>query len=148
MRSGLDYEFRTTCVRPLVTSATVERIARLIRGSRLYVLQPFRAGDILRPEFFEGDPGFSEAEMAELARRADLGRVLPRAVRETGFASGRAPPPEPKNLLSSSGQIVVSAQRCKAWTGAGFVTPRPSIPPATPPEDTRRKVIWTAAPNS
>jgi pyruvate formate lyase activating enzyme len=71
MRSGLDYEFRTTCVRPLVSPATVERIARLIRGSRLYILQPFRAGDILRPGFCEGDPGFSEAEMAELARRAE-----------------------------------------------------------------------------
>lgn len=71
MRSGLNYEFRTTCVRPLVSPATVERIARLIWGSRLYVLQPFRAGDILRPGFYEGDPGFSEAEMAELARCAE-----------------------------------------------------------------------------
>jgi pyruvate formate lyase activating enzyme len=70
-RSGLAYEFRTTCVRPLVSPATVERIARLIRGSRLYVLQPFRAGDILHPEFFDGDPGFNEAETAELARRAE-----------------------------------------------------------------------------
>jgi pyruvate formate lyase activating enzyme len=70
MRSGLDYEFRTTCVHPLVSPATVERIARLIRGSRLYVLQPFRAGEILRPGFFDGDPAVSEAEMAELAARA------------------------------------------------------------------------------
>jgi pyruvate formate lyase activating enzyme len=71
MRSGLAYEFRTTCVRPLVTPEAVERIGRLIRGCRLYVLQPFRPGDVLDPGFFDGDPGLSDAEMAELARRAE-----------------------------------------------------------------------------
>ncbi len=71
MGSGLAYEFRTTCVRPLVTFEAVERIARFIRGCRLYVLQPFRAGEILAPGFFDGDPGVSEAEMAELARHAE-----------------------------------------------------------------------------
>jgi pyruvate formate lyase activating enzyme len=79
-RSGLDYEFRTTCVRPLVTLEAVERIARFIRGCRLYVLQPFRPGDILDPGFFDGDPGVSEAEMAELARAAErwVGRCIVR----------------------------------------------------------------------
>jgi len=71
MHAGVPYEFRTTCVRPLVSTGTVERLARLIRGSRLYVLQPFRGGDILHPEFFDADPGFSAAEMDELARRAE-----------------------------------------------------------------------------
>jgi pyruvate formate lyase activating enzyme len=71
MGSGLAYEFRTTCVRPFVTPEAVDRIARFIRGCRLYVLQPFRAGEILAPGFFDGDPGLSEDEMAGLARHAE-----------------------------------------------------------------------------
>ncbi len=67
MESGVDYEFRTTCVKPLVTPQTIDCIARLIRGSRLYVLQPFRAGCMLRPEVFEGiDPSVSALEMERL----------------------------------------------------------------------------------
>jgi pyruvate formate lyase activating enzyme len=64
MASGVDYEFRTTCVKPLVTAQTIERIARRIQGSRLYALQPFTPGRMLRPEFFEGiDPAAPALEM-------------------------------------------------------------------------------------
>jgi pyruvate formate lyase activating enzyme len=67
MESGIDYEFRTTCVKPLVTPQTIERIGRLIRGSRLYVLQPFMPGRMLRPDFFDGiDPCPSTLEMETL----------------------------------------------------------------------------------
>ncbi len=72
MAAGLDYEFRTTCVKPLVTPATIARIARLIEGSRRYALQPFRGGCVLDPGFFEGgDPAFSAAEMERLRRIAE-----------------------------------------------------------------------------
>jgi pyruvate formate lyase activating enzyme len=54
MSSGVDYEFRTTCLRPLIDEARMERIARAINGARLYALQPFHQTDILHPEFFEG----------------------------------------------------------------------------------------------
>jgi pyruvate formate lyase activating enzyme len=69
---GAAAEFRTTCVKPIVTPEVVVGIARgLIRGAPLYVLQPFRPGRLLRPDFFRGaDPGFDAAEMAALARLA------------------------------------------------------------------------------
>jgi pyruvate formate lyase activating enzyme len=71
MSSGVDYEFRTTCVKPLVTAETIAAIARMIAGSRRYALQPFRGGGILRPDFFEGvDPAFSASEMEGLRRIA------------------------------------------------------------------------------
>jgi pyruvate formate lyase activating enzyme len=71
MASGIDHEFRTTCVKPLVTSETIECIARLIQGSRLYALQPFKASRLLRPDYFNGaDPSCSEAEMDGFQRIA------------------------------------------------------------------------------
>jgi pyruvate formate lyase activating enzyme len=72
MASGIDYEFRTTCVRPLVGPETVAAIARLIEGSRLYALQSFRSDRLLQPDYFSGiDPAFSPAEMAALQRIAE-----------------------------------------------------------------------------
>jgi len=68
MNSAPAYEFRTTCVHPLVDSAVVQTIARRIEGAPLYVLQRFQAADILRPEFFEGiDPRLSLSQMRSLA---------------------------------------------------------------------------------
>jgi pyruvate formate lyase activating enzyme len=64
MASGIDHEFRTTCVKPLVTAESIACIARLIQGSRLYALQPFKASRLLRPDYFNGlDPSYSETEM-------------------------------------------------------------------------------------
>jgi pyruvate formate lyase activating enzyme len=54
MTSAPDYEFRTTCVRPFVDEKSIESIARTIGGAKLYVLQPFRPGEVLHPEFFRG----------------------------------------------------------------------------------------------
>ncbi len=62
-----DYEFRTTCVRPLVTESTIEKIAALIQGARRYALQRFRPAEILHPEFFQDqDPSFTEEEYERL----------------------------------------------------------------------------------
>lgn len=52
MDSAPAYEFRTTCVKPLVTESVVENIGRLIRGAKRYVLQRFRSANVLHPEFF------------------------------------------------------------------------------------------------
>jgi pyruvate formate lyase activating enzyme len=58
------YEFRTTCVRPLVSRETVEKIARLIQGAKRYALQRFRPAEILHPEFFQDmDPAFTDEEL-------------------------------------------------------------------------------------
>jgi len=71
MDSGVDYEFRTTCVRPLVTPGTIQHIAQLISGSRRYALQPFKAGGLLRPGYFQGmEPSYSPEEMEHLRRIA------------------------------------------------------------------------------
>lgn len=50
MRSGLPYEFRTTCFRPLVDDQTMGRIATLIKGAKAYAIQKFYAKETLDPE--------------------------------------------------------------------------------------------------
>jgi pyruvate formate lyase activating enzyme len=67
MRSGIDYEFRTTCVRPMVEPQAVENIGRLIEGARLYALQRFQERKLLHPEFFQGiKAGYDQDEMVRL----------------------------------------------------------------------------------
>jgi pyruvate formate lyase activating enzyme len=41
MASGVDYEFRTTCVPGMVEAADIDAIGALIRGARIWVLQQF-----------------------------------------------------------------------------------------------------------
>ncbi|MFC1814136.1 anaerobic ribonucleoside-triphosphate reductase activating protein [Thermodesulfobacteriota bacterium] len=55
MQSNIPYEFRTTCIKPLVDKDVVERISRLVKDSMLYTLQQFHHnGDrVLQPEFFK-----------------------------------------------------------------------------------------------
>ncbi|GBC63681.1 anaerobic ribonucleoside-triphosphate reductase activating protein [Desulfonema ishimotonii] len=55
MNSGIPYEFKTTCVRPLVDEQIIENICHLIQGARLYALQQFHEADVLHPEFFDRD---------------------------------------------------------------------------------------------
>ncbi len=72
MESGLDYEFRTTCVRTLVDEAILARMASLIETARKYVLQPFRRGRILDPGYFRGqEPGYGPEEMKTLKAVAE-----------------------------------------------------------------------------
>lgn len=61
--SGLAYEFRTTCIRPFVDSAIIERMADLVAGAPLHVLQHCRRENILDPDFFSDDSDISNAEM-------------------------------------------------------------------------------------
>lgn len=52
--SGISHEFRTTCVKPFVDTDIIKKIARLINGADLFVLQQAAIGDtVLRPEFFD-----------------------------------------------------------------------------------------------
>lgn len=53
MESGLPYEFKTTCIKPLVDTGIIEGIARLIEGARLWALQECRETQVLHPEFFQ-----------------------------------------------------------------------------------------------
>jgi pyruvate formate lyase activating enzyme len=53
MASAPAYEFRTTCVKPIVTAEVVENIGRLIEGADLYALQRFHNSEVLHPDFFK-----------------------------------------------------------------------------------------------
>ena len=72
MASGIPYEFRTTCVRPIVDAERVETIGRLIRGCLLYVLQNFCQARVLEPGFFENrKAGYDQEEMMQLKSIAE-----------------------------------------------------------------------------
>jgi pyruvate formate lyase activating enzyme len=81
MQSGVAYEFRTTCVRPLVDETLIDAMAAAIAQARLYVLQSFRSGDLLDPSFSDGDPGFARPAMERL-REVAAGRVEKCLLRE------------------------------------------------------------------
>ena len=53
MESDLAYEFKTTCIKPIINENVIESIARRIQGARLYALQKFQNTGVLHPEFFQ-----------------------------------------------------------------------------------------------
>ncbi len=64
MESMLSYEFRTTCIKPLVSERVITNICHIIRGSELYVLQKFQDKKVLNPDFIsENDCLIGEGEM-------------------------------------------------------------------------------------
>lgn len=72
MESPLDYEFKTTCIRPLVDEISIQKIARLIKGAQLYVLQQFHNTGVLHPEFFKEYPvQYSKKELMRLKAIAE-----------------------------------------------------------------------------
>ena len=72
MERAKDYEFRTTCVRPIVNEATVKNIAMNIKGAKRYALQRFHETDILHPEFFDGsDAAYDDDNMMRLKSVAE-----------------------------------------------------------------------------
>lgn len=67
MESDINYEFRTTCVKPIVNADAIENIARIIQGCKLYALQRFNHAEVLDPQFFEDvDAAFDEDEFMSL----------------------------------------------------------------------------------
>jgi pyruvate formate lyase activating enzyme len=50
MSSGLPYEFRTTCFRPLMNAQAMARIGALIKGAKTYAIQKFCAKETLDPD--------------------------------------------------------------------------------------------------
>ena len=51
MDSGIDYEFRTTVVKELISSEDFKEIGKLIQGAELYVLQKFIPSKTLDQKF-------------------------------------------------------------------------------------------------
>ncbi len=62
MESELSYEFRTTCIKPIVNKHVIESISRRIKGAKLYVLQQFKNTDVLHPEFFQENEEFYDCD--------------------------------------------------------------------------------------
>lgn len=55
MNSKIDYEFRTTSVKPFVDVSVIEKISRIISGANRYVLQHFHKNKVLIPAFFTSE---------------------------------------------------------------------------------------------
>jgi pyruvate formate lyase activating enzyme len=72
MESAIAYEFRTTCVKPIVTPTVIENIGRLIKGASLYALQRFHKNRMLHPDFFkEINYEYTDDELIQLKAVAD-----------------------------------------------------------------------------
>ena len=66
LQSGVDHEFRTTCVKSIVDTADIQEISRLISGANLYTLQKVSMENniVLHPEYFiSRDLRFDNQEM-------------------------------------------------------------------------------------
>ncbi len=71
LTSAPAYEFRTTCVRPIIDEGVIDAIAHLIEGADRYVLQTFQDQRLLNPAFFQpAEPAFTGAEMRRLQKVA------------------------------------------------------------------------------
>ncbi len=72
MDSAMDYEFRTTCVKPIVTPTVIENIGRLIKGASVYALQRFHKSRMLHPDFFkEINYEYTDDELMQLKAVAE-----------------------------------------------------------------------------
>jgi pyruvate formate lyase activating enzyme len=73
MQSATAYEFRTTCVKPLVNAGVIASIGRCIEGAAVYALQQFlNVSVLLHPEFFENhDRKFDDDELMHLKTVAE-----------------------------------------------------------------------------
>jgi pyruvate formate lyase activating enzyme len=79
MHSGIAYEFRTTLVRSQLTKSDILSIGKLIKNTRLYVLQPFIPSKTLDREFL-AETTYSYEELENIRKRLerDISRVLVR----------------------------------------------------------------------
>lgn len=69
MDSGVDYEFRTTVVRELLTPEDILEIGRLIKGAKRYALQKFVATDTLLDTSFKEKHTYTEEELERITEK-------------------------------------------------------------------------------
>lgn len=67
-RGGVDHEFRTTVVPGLLDGGDIEEIAQTLIGSKRYVIQQFKPGRTLCPEFADVKP-YSASELEGFLER-------------------------------------------------------------------------------
>ena len=64
MQSAQAYEFRTTCIKPLVNEVVMASIGQHIKGAMLYALQRFQNIGVLNPDFFrQNDCEYTDKEL-------------------------------------------------------------------------------------
>lgn len=68
MKSRINYEFRSTVIAQLHDEETVDAMAHIIAGARVWYLQPFRNGKTLQKEF-ETYQSLSREEMEKIVEK-------------------------------------------------------------------------------
>ena len=68
MESGLDYEFRTTIVKSMLSPKDILKITQLIQGARFYALQAFIPSKTLDP-LFQKETSYSEEELQKICQQ-------------------------------------------------------------------------------
>lgn len=76
MGSGVDYEFRTTAVRSLLSPQELEAIGRLIPGAKRFVLQKFVPTKTLDRNYL-GESTYSDGELRTVVEK--LGAIVEKA---------------------------------------------------------------------
>jgi len=67
MSSPIEYEFRTTIIKSLLSPADILQIAQRIKGARLYALQKFISKKILNPQF-RSKTTYSDTEFEDMQK--------------------------------------------------------------------------------
>jgi len=67
--SGIEYSFRTTFVKSIHTTESVEEICKMIQGADTYYIQNFRAGKTIDPSLTP-NLSFSKKELKDMKGRA------------------------------------------------------------------------------
>lgn len=67
MDSGLDYEFRTTYVKPLHSLESAEGIGKMVTGAKNYYIQNFRSGKTIDPTLTK-ENSFTTKELEEIKK--------------------------------------------------------------------------------
>lgn len=71
--SGINYEFRTTVVKSLLSENDILKIGELVKGAELYVLQKFIASKTIDPDFKEEET-YSDEELKKIKEK--LGKYV------------------------------------------------------------------------
>lgn len=73
LASGIDHEFRTTCIKSIVDSDAVRAIGKIIKGARRYVLQQvqYNGVQVLNPQYFKVSGRHMDA--ADISALRDIG---------------------------------------------------------------------------
>jgi len=71
MKSGVEYEFRTTVVKSLTNADDLLKIAKAIKGAEKYYLQKFVPAEMNDPSLSDAS-AYSDEELAEFARRLEM----------------------------------------------------------------------------